>query len=102
MVMIRGVSLKTTKMTTHHVLLLCCKKLDSVPYLLVLFSFFQKALGSAVGILAAALHLHLEGRCIFHCMVQYVISLTEQKCFYQTLVKVCNCSALGEQRSLLR
>ena len=72
-------------MTTHHLLLLCCKDLDSVPYLLELFSFFQKSLGSARGILAAAVHLRLEGWCIFHCVVQYVVSLMEQKCFYQTV-----------------
>lgn len=66
MVMLRGVSLKTTKMTIHHLLLLCYKDLDSVPYLLVLFLFFQKSLGSVVGILAAVVHLPLEGCCVFH------------------------------------
>lgn len=90
MVTIRSVSLKTTKMTIRHPLLLCYKDLDSVPYLLALFLFFQESLGSVVGVLAAVVHLPLEGWCVFHCTVQYVVLPMEQKCFLPD----CHCSAL--------
>lgn len=89
----QGCLFKNSKNDNPSSVTVVLQRPDSVPYLLVLFSFFQKSFGSAVGILAAAVHLCLEGWCIFHCMVQYVVSLMEQKCFYQT---VCHCSALGK------
>lgn len=100
-VMIWDVSLKNSQ--NHSVSLTVVLQRPGFHYVPVLFSFFQKSLGSAVGIPAAAEHLLWEGWCIFHCMVQYVTSLTEQKCFHQT---ECHWSALGklslgEQRSLL-
>lgn len=71
-------------------LLLCCKGLDSVPILPVLFLFFQNSLGSAVGILASAVRLPLEGQCIFHCMVQYVVSLNGAEVVLQCFSLFCS------------
>lgn len=88
----RGVSLKTAKMTIHHLLLLCYKDLDSVLYLLVLFLFFQKSLGSVVGILGCS------GAPAFGRAVR--ISLHGSRCHLANGAEVflpdCHCSAQGK------